>query len=376
MATLLSRRSGPVGLALTALAALIIGCGGGGGGGNNSTTTTGTTGTTGTSGTSSSTSGAAGSIGGGTDGGTGALAANSIYYIVNGANSGYDVKVTKEDGTGTGTYATGLSADSPVASPDPSSSGRLVFAASITTNGALGIYRNTSASTTGATTIVTPRYSEVDSLMVSRDGKKVVYVAATSGGNPQLYVVATTGSGTPTLLDGDEIVAADLSSTGNIVVYEKLPSTGSTTLFARDLTATNPIQLTQSDGRDRDEPQLSKDGSKVAFSQDDGTGRHTLATLSAVGGAITTIDPFPGTTVSVRAPSFSGDGTRLVFVAEGDSTTNTGLFTCDLNGANLIQVPNTVAPLPLRSLYWTNAGGRAAGQGLSLHLNRPRAKGH
>ncbi len=371
MATLLSRRSGPVALASTVLAALIIGCGGGGGGGNTTTTTTGSTNTTGTS---TTTSGAAGTIGGGTDGGTGALQANAIYYLTSDPTAGYDVKYTNESGSVAGTYATGVTQLAPVASPDPSSAGRLLFAApASSTSTLLGIYRNTSATTAGATTVVTPRYSEIDSLQVSRDGTKVVYVAATTAdATPHLYSVATTGSGTPTLLDGDEIISADLSSTGNIVVYEKLPSTGSTELYVRDLSATAPVQFTN-DAFDQDEPQFSKDGSRIVFSQDDGTGRHVIGLLSSAGGAITTVNPFPGTTTSVRAPSFNAAGTRIAFVAEGDTTANTGLFTCDLSGGTVTQIPNTVAPLPLRSLYWTNNGGRAA-SGLSLHLNRPRVK--
>lgn len=376
MSPLLPRRSSLVALACTVFGALIIGCGGGGGGGGNSTNSTTSTTSTDTGGTNpTTTSGAAGSIGGGTDGGTGALTPNAIYYLTVNPTAGYDVKYTNEAGTAAGTYATGVTDLAPYAvSPDPSSSGRLVFAAPATSSSStLGIYRNTSATTAGATTIVTPRYSEIDSLQVSRDGTKVVFVAATaSDATPHLYVVPTSGSGTPTLLDGDYIISADLSSTGNLVVYEKLPSTGSTELYVRDLSATAPVQFTN-DAFDQDEPQFSKDGSKIVFSQDDGTGRHVLGLLSSAGGTITKIDPFPGTAVSVRAPSFNSAGTRIAFVAEGDQTTNSGVFTCDATGANLTQVPGTYPPSPLPSLYWTNAGGRAVGN-LWLHLNRPRTK--
>ena len=159
------------------------------------------------------------------------------------------------------------------------------------------------------------------------------------------------------------------------MVYEKLPATGSAELYVRDLSATTPVQFTN-DAVDQDEPQFNKEGSRIVFSQDDGTGtgRHVIGMIASAGGAITVIDPFPGTDVSVRAPSMNYNSTRIAFVAEGDSTSNTGVFTCDLKGGTLgprsrtPSHPSLCAPSTGRT-----SACRAAGS-LSLHLNRPRAR--
>ena len=361
MTNLPLRRFGPAALATT-LAALVIGCGGGGGG-DKKPTTTGTTSTNGTAGTSATTDG--GTLGGETDGGSGNLAPNSIYFLV-GNGGGYDVKVTSEANPNPTVFATGLPADAPVATPDPSAAGRLVFAAT-DTNGQIGIYRNSSISLTGATTFVNPQFAEVLTLQVSRDGKRVVFVATPAGtSEPRLYT-ATLG-GTAVLLDSGYVISAELGSDGTRVVYEKVTDDGDSELFVRTIGATTSTQLTD-DAVDESQPQFSKDGKTVVFSMLSATGRSTLGTLTSAGGAITPIDPFPGTTVNVYAPSFNGAGTRLAFVAFGDTVEESGVFTCDLNGGNVLRVASG-DPLPLFSVYWTNANGRGP-SGLTYHLNRP-----
>ena len=363
MTNLPLRRFGPAALA-TILAALVIGCGGGGGGGKKPSTT-GTDGTTGTSGTSgTTTAGNGGTLGGATDGGSGNLAPNSIYFLV-GNGGGYDVKVTSEANPNPTVFATGLPADAPVATPDPSATGRIVFAAT-DANGQIGIYRNSSISLTGATSFVKPQFTEVLTLQVSRDGKRVVFVATPPGANEPRLFTATLG-GTPVLLDSGFVVSAELGSDGTRVVYERLTDDDSE-LFLRDINATAPVQLTN-DAVDESQPQFSKDGKKVVFSTLSADGRSTLGTLDAAGGAITPIDPFPGTTVNAYAPSFNGAGTRIAFVAEGDTVEESGVFTCDLAGGNVQRVASG-DPLPLFTVYWTNATGRGP-SGLTYHLNPP-----
>lgn len=354
----LLRRSGPATLVTTLAAALVIGCGGGGGGNddNGSGSTTSTTDTGGNT-----------TIGGGTDGGSGNLQPDCIYYLQTGAG-GYSVKFANEGGTAAGTLATGLTGVNPVAVPDPSATGRILFVAA--SGSRFGIYRNTTASTTGAQVIVAPTYTEIDSLMVSRDGTRVVYTAApTDGDNPHLYT-AVVGSAA-VLLDGDYVLSADLDSDGAHVVYQKLPAAGDSELFTRDLAASAPVQLTNNDLYE-DDPQFSKDGTKVVFSLAPENGRAVLGYLTAGSGVVTTFDPLPGSATNLRAPSFNGSGTRVAFLAEGEAVAQSGIDTCDLTGGSPLQVVGG-DPLPLRSLYWTNATGRAVGiSGFHLRVKRGR----
>lgn len=379
MQNLLSRRSGPTALVLTALAALVIGCGGGGGGGGSNgsdgSTNAGTTnsGTTNAGTTNAGSSSDAGGTGG-TDGGAGSLPQDSVFYVETTPGSNpvtYDVKYTKEDGSGQGTYATGVSSDVAPASPDPSAAGKFVFAAKPAGSATYGIYRNSSVSTAGATTIVDPSrgLTEVRTIQVARDGSKVVYVAATSTSIDapfRLYVVSTTAGSVPTLLDLAE--SAAISSDGLKVVYSKFPSGESDTeLYVRFFADSSAIRLTSNSLFD-DDPQFSKDGTKAVFSQQVSTStqRQRLGIIDLSSKAVTNLDPVPaGYQV---APSFNFAANRVSFVVLGNAPGVSGVYTSDTSGANVTKV---LASDDLRAAtYWSTPTGRAGRPSLGLGFSR------
>lgn len=366
MQNLLSRRSGPAALVLTALAAIVIGCGGGGGGGGNGSngnadgSTDGTTNGTVTNGGSA-----------GTDGGSGALPVDSVFYAQapQGAST-YDIKYIKADGTGPGTYATGVSNDNSAAVANPAVAGQIVFARNAGGTTPYGIYRNTSATLVGATTIVAPTYSFVGSLQISRDGTKVVYIGRIGNGLDRVYSVDTANANAIT--DIDEAFSASLSSAGDRVVYNKfLGADNDTDLFVRVLGAASSVRLT-SNTIDDEDPQFSKDGTTVVFSQQTSDSRMRLASIDLATGTVTTLDPVPALTAQ-RAPSLNGAGDRVAFIGQSNNdASESGLYVADFpSGANATQVVSS-ADLRLAT-YWSTLQGRSLGHD-SLRLSLPRKR--
>lgn len=367
----LLRRSGAVPIVAAAFAAIVIGCGGGGGGGGGSTSSTAGT-VAGTTASTTSTAGTTATDGSsaGTDGSLGALPQNRIFYAEATLDAlHYNVLFSSEDNTVTGTYASNLSFDTP-SSPDPSAANQIVFAFQPTGSPKYGIYRNTSISLTGATTIVAPNYGEIDSLQVSRDGSRVVFIAAVSAGGTQgLYSVPTAAGSAPTKLDN--AVDASLSSSGDRVVYSSYPLGGSLPdIYIRKFTESSPHRMTNNT-LDEADPQFSKDGTKIVFAQQVGTtDRFRLAVCNVATGVVTTLDPIP--TASVRGPSFNGDGTRISFVVQSSTDSVNGIYTTDTaTGATATQV---LASVRLQtSTYWTTINGRSPGGipfGLNVHRKR------
>src|SRR5699024_3524665 len=146
-------------------------------------------------------------------------------------------------GTGAGTYATGVPTAASPASPNPAVAGQYVFAssASAPVRPPYGIYKGSSTSATDANTVqlVAPAFAFVDTVQVSRDGTKAIYIASrTVTDDATLYVIDTSGSGTPTRIDTNVITAA-ISADGTKVVYSKFPTGGNfTDLYVRFLSET------------------------------------------------------------------------------------------------------------------------------------------
>ena len=396
MANLLSRRSAPAALVSVMFAAVVLGCGGGGGGGGSSSNGSTNSGSTNSGSTNSGSTNSGNTTAGatsGTDGGSGQLPTDVVFYAVpnGGSNFAYDVRYVSPDGTGDTIYASNVANGAPVASPDPSAAKRVVFAYRASASANYGIYRKvlTDSSTpldpTGADVVVAPAYAEVTTLQVARDGSKVVYVAG-NGISDSLYSAPTSSTTVPTALD-TAVDTASLSADGTKVVYSKFPDDNTATeIYVRFLSAptADPIRLTNNDEYD-DDPQFDKTGKKVVFAETVAQGRERLAIvndLTAKPVVVSVIDPSipagtsPATADNIlRAPSFNGaltdDGLKISFVVKSTISGASGLYTVNLDGSSPQQiVPST---LLLNATYWTTPQGRAFARqtfGLSLPHNR------
>lgn len=149
----------------------------------------------------------------------------------------------------------------------------------------------------------------------SPDGKQVVFKSNRTG-NYEIHRVDVDGTNVVRLTnntaadgapayspDGSKIVFTSAQD-GNIEIYTMNASDGS-----------NQIRLTNNTVTD-DEPTFSPDGTKIAFKKPyDATNRTAIYTMNASNGANVVQITFPSTASSIydQTPSFSPDGTKLLF---------------------------------------------------------------
>lgn len=340
-------------LGVTLLGALVIGCGGGGGGGNS----TGTTSTSGTP-TDGSTDGTP-TTGTATTGETG----SKIVFGEPAADGAtFNVRSVTPDGASVTTLLANVPTSIVLFSANPTATSDYVFAADPTGTGSYGIYRSPILSLTGATTLVAPTYLAVSSLTVTQNGSHVVYSALDASGNPLLYSIPIAG-GTPVQYgpsDGSTVSPKD----SDTIAYVALPSDSESNdqVFTRSLAAGPSGASTQvtTNAVNHVLPAFSRDGTKLAYWEQNATSQLVVRTLSS-GTTTTLTNPnrlFP------QGASFNPTGTRVSIAGGADDGTGqiltqtvnaTATPTAIYSGANL---------LGNYGIYWTDTTGRVIGGNL------------
>ncbi len=361
----------------TLLTAILIGCGGGGGSASSSIQTPGSTNSSGVTGTStSSTSGnvpgtAGGSSAGSTSltSGVGYLAPDTIYFADN-TNSNETLCAISPSGSTLsvlGTLPNGFGA----AIVNPSSRNSFVFTYS--PNGTrIGIYTNQTLSARGATELVSPQFDGVSMLQVTPDGSTVVFIADANGLS-SLYTVSTAG-GLPRSLTAAD--TASLSPDGQTIVFSAPTNSGE---FLGTISIAGGATTIMTNGQSVDlYPQFKKDGTQIVFSSNRsdpaGSAPFDLYTMTLSNKVVTRITT--STTRSTFGASFSGDGTRLSYVALDPSQPGgSGVFVMATNGGPSTQIWSSDSVGA--STYWSSSSGRSGSsvgatyQGLtSLHLKK------
>lgn len=324
-------------VSVASLALLILGCGGGGGGSNGS--------------------------GGST--GSGVLPSNVLLYTTT-PDSGVTLNVMQINPDGTSkTQVASLGAAFEGFAFDPAVKKQVVFgySPSGTTNPIFGIYRNAAgiASGTGAVQVVPPQYSYVSSVQVSNDGKFVYYVAAVGLNDTQLFRVPIGGGSVKTI---DFAFSAELNAAGDTVVYDKIPTGGTTNqiyISPADGTAP-PTALTSDVSHNYETPQWSKDGTKLVLASDKDNSLFEIYTMAPTAGApLTQVSNLANVDKS-QGVSLSPDGTMAAFIGISGDTTKAGVYRTASFGTNPItQTQVVVDPNVLNGIYWTGSNGRAIG---------------
>ncbi len=146
------------------------------------------------------------------------------------------------------------------------------------------------------------------------DGKSVLF-RSDRAGNYEIYRINVDGSNTTRLTtnpgtDGYPVSSAD----GSKIVFTSSQN-GNVEIYTMNADGTNQIRLTNNAVTD-DEPAFSPDASTIVFKRPyDGTGRTAIYSMNAVNGSNVTQITFPSTAASIfdQTPSFSPDGTKLLF---------------------------------------------------------------
>ena len=325
------------GLAVLAIAIAIIGCGGGGGG--------------------------TGTGGGSTTGGV--LPSNVLLYSTT-PDSGATLNVMQVNADGTGkTQVASLSPAFEGFAFNPAVKKQVVFgySPSGTSNPVFGIYRNNSgsASGTGAAMIVSAQYSYVSSVQVSSDGKFVYYVAATGTNDTQLFRVSIGGGAVKTI---DFAYSAQVNDAGDSVVYDKIPTGGTTSqVFTAPADGTGPPTAISTDvAHNYQTPQWSKDGKSIVVASDKDNSMFEIYVMAPTSGAAMTQVSSLANVDKSQGATLSPDGTMASFIGLGADTALTGVYrTVSFGTKPITQTQIVVDPNVLSGVYWTGSNGRAVG---------------
>jgi Tol biopolymer transport system component len=143
-------------------------------------------------------------------------------------------------------------------------------------------------------------------------GGKIVYAGVDpQDGQSDVYVVKADGSGKRTLTD-DEAARKDLS------------------------------------------PELSRDGSSIVFVRHAAQGGTRLMVVKANGSGLMDVTPTKAEVGTIAEPSWSPDGTQIVFASNGDG--NFELYTLDLRTSTTSQLTRTLAPAQNLDPAWSPTG--------------------
>jgi hypothetical protein len=369
MDRILLRRANLAAFCTAILAALIVGCGGGGGtvGGNPTSSTSATTATT-TTGTTTTSSSST----------TGSLPSNSILFSVNSASSSastYSI-VALNASTGVPTiFLPNIPVTTSLVAQNPIVPKQFIFAANAgDKEGSLvGIYSNTTLSTSGAKTIAAPKFGSIASLSVTADGKNMVFTAFDPTNSfPYLYAVSSSG-GAPVQLDGSSSSSVSPADSDTIV-YSNDADGFTYQLFTRSLskgTAGTATQVTTGVLGDSLNPTFSRDGTQIAYQFTNYTTNLTTLNVLNLPGRTTTNLP-DANLYQPYGQTFSSDGSTLAILGGSgnkaeiltqpvsSSSKATVLYSTSNSGSSAIKTG--------AGLYWTTAdgksvGGRTAGSG-------------
>lgn len=346
------------GVAITALAVLVIGCGGGGGSSVSAGADSGANAGADSGANAGADSGADSGANAGADSGSaGVLPSNVVFYTETPTASVSEIRYITPAGGGDTSYAS-LGANYACVALNPVNANQRFFAYQADATSPYGIYKNGTVNFAGAVQVVAPTYASVISLQMANDGNTLYYVAAAPGADtPQIFKVATAG-GTPVALDNAE--DAHLNAAGTTLVYSKLTPAFTTDIWKRGVnTADVPVRLTNSDGED-EFVQWSKDGTKIAFSSDR-SGTMRVYTMAADGTNVHQVTS-TGETLDL-SPSFNSDGSKIAYLAISNDAVGSpsNLTTVSSAGTDQGKVSLKAAQDFLLGTYWTGTNGRAIG---------------
>ena len=153
----------------------------------------------------------------------------------------------------------------------------------------------------------------IDQTRVNADRNFEIFLATVpNSGGAQFRQITSTGAG----VTNDQPV---INSTGSRIAFTA--ATGQTAqVFVWDESNSNPAQLTQTDNNEQ--PSISADGTSIVYiaTSTDDRSRVVLHTLSADGSESRSEVIVPSATnTKYRSPSISGNGERVVYVAEQGS---------------------------------------------------------
>ena len=169
----------------------------------------------------------------------------------------------------------------------------------------------------------------------SPDGNKVLFLSNRDG-NFEIYRINFDGTGIQRLTNVAGFDEYPVYSPDGARIAFTSDRDGNVEIYTMNADGSNQLRLTKNAGVD-DEPTFSADGTKIAFARpNDATGRTAIYTMNAVDGSNVTQVSFPSTAVALYDgfPSFSPDGTTLLFRLYNIGAFTSQLYFTDSDGSN------------------------------------------
>lgn len=220
--------------------------------------------------------------------------------------------------------------------PFPPQNGKIVFLANYT--GVFDLYIMNADATNIVNLTNTPTLEERYA-RISPDGQSIAFIRLEDNNIARPYLMDIDGGNlTPlNIHPGSHVGYLDWAPNGEQLVVNSNYD-GDAEIYTFDLSNNQATQLTFNNANDW-APQWSPSGNWIAYQSDesgifkitlihpDGSGKHELLS---------------GLPLEEKNPSFSPDGTRVLFYAR-DNFGTWDLFVADLNGTNLVRLTNTPA---------------------------------
>lgn len=227
---------------------------------------------------------------------------------------------------GSGKTAITSSGQSSIHGSGPSSMGFIIYESN--KSGNAEIYR---ANIDGSNEVNLTNNSAQDSFpVVSADGSKIVFLSNRSGAL-RVWAMNANGSSLNIVSTRSDVANPTISPDGSKVAFSAL-SNGATQIFLVNTGGSNEINLSNNNLVDDDFPCFSPDGNTVAFVRD----FTDLYSVSTFGGTPTLRYSH---SADVQSPSYSDDGSRLVFM--GDRNLAWDIYRVNINGTGLLNLTNS-----------------------------------
>ena len=176
---------------------------------------------------------------------------------------------------------------------------------------------------------------------ISHDAGKIVF---RNGNDQDLWIVNSDGSGLMQLVthgSGFNLTQPDISEDGSKVVYTAVTVSppGVTDIFSINTDGSNRINLTNTPSLYEEHPSWSPDGTKIVFTKNPGGGTE-IYTMLADGSDITRLTNVSG---SDGQASWSPDGNKIAFISNRHWSGVWDIYVMDYDGSNQVNITNNPA---------------------------------